>query len=178
MEARVNDVLIVLTEADPLTLPVEALVLEAEPNPRLSSSQAAVIGIDVQRELAAVGRIDVGDAVVTSGGATAFRKLIHAVTPRWGEGSERGKLLNATHACLALCEAHSLTSVALPVFSVGQRGYPVESCASIMLTEIVDFTFEDLTALARVVVYCQTPQSYATFAAELERQLRQLADET
>ena len=177
MEALVNDVRIVLTESDPFALAVDALVLEAEPNLRLSAQLAQYVGIEVQRELAAVGRIDTGDAVMTTGGATQFRKLIHAITPRWGEGSERGKLLNATHACLTLTKADGLTSVALPAFSVGQRGYPVESCATIMLTEVVDFTFEDLNSLKSVSIYCETPLHYAAFAAELERQLRQLADE-
>lgn len=178
MEARVNEVLITLTQDNPLNLTADALVVEAEPFLRLSAVQAALFGVDVQRELAKAGRVDAGDAVLTDGGTSAFRGVIHAVTPRWGEGSERGKLMNVTRACLALCEGAGLASVALPAFSVGQRGYPLESCASIMLTEIIDYTFEDLNFLSQVILYFETAMTYEAFSAELVRQLHTLADES
>ncbi len=177
MEARINNVTLALTDASPYALPVDALVLESEPSLRLSPALAAYVGIDVQRELASVGRIDVGEAVITSGGTTPFLRLIHAITPRWGEGSERGKLMNASRTCLHLAEANGMTSVALPAFSVGQRGYPVESCAAIMLTEMFDYTFEELEHLSRIVLYCDSPAIFEAFQSELERQLQKLADE-
>lgn len=177
MQARVNAVTIAITQADPFSLQSDALALEAEPGLRLPQPLLERVGFDVQRELAALGRVDVGDALRTSGGSSPYAHLIHTVTPRWGEGSERGKLMNATRACLAAADVAGAASLVVPVFSVGQRGFPVESCASIMLTEIVDYTFEDLTALAAVTVCCPNAATFEAFTTEFERQLRALDEE-
>lgn len=169
MEIRFNAMSVIITQESPFTLALDALALEAEPNLRLPTALLNYIGADVHRELSTYGMRSVGDAVITSGGATPFTHLIHAITPRWGEGAERGKLRNATLATLALAEDNQIARLAMPPFSVGSRGFPVESCANIMLTEIVDFTYEDITALTSVTICCDSDAEYQAFANELTR---------
>jgi O-acetyl-ADP-ribose deacetylase (regulator of RNase III) len=175
MQIRVNAVTITISRESPFALAIDALALEAEPNLRLPAPLLQYLGNDVYRELSAYGMRSVGDAVITAAGEAPFRHLIHAVTPRWGEGAERGKLRNAILATLELAEDNGVTSLALPPFSVGPRGFPLESCATIMLTEIVDFTFEDLTTLKNVTLCCETDAEYNAFAAELARQQSNLS---
>jgi O-acetyl-ADP-ribose deacetylase (regulator of RNase III) len=177
MQAQVNDVTIVLTGESPFSLAADALAIEADHGLRLPAQLLEAVGFAVQQELAAAGRVASGEVVVTSGGASPFATLIHVVTPRWGEGSERGKLMNATRDCLLAADEAGAARLNLPAFSVGERGFPVESCAAIMLTELIDVTFEDLQALRAVHLCCPNAAVLDTFSAEFERQLRKLADE-
>jgi O-acetyl-ADP-ribose deacetylase (regulator of RNase III) len=117
----------------------------------------------------------VGSAVVTSAGRLiTVQKLIHAVGPRWGEGSERGKLANVTWECLRLTEENRLKSLAMPGISTGALGYPVENCAKTMLTQIIDFTFENLKSLRAVTICLDNAVALEIFQNEFENQLQDL----
>ncbi len=92
-----------------------------------------------------------------------------------GEGNERGKLASATRAALTLAEQHQLQSIALPAISTGVFGYPLEGCAQVMLRVIIDYTFEDLASLKRIVMCLYNGQAYRIFADELKKQLDELS---
>ncbi len=113
---------------------------------------------------------------MTGPGNLAVDKIIHAVGPRWGEGSERGKLANVTLECLRLAENNRLKSIALPPISTGALGYPLENCAKTMLTQIVDFTFENLKHLRQVTICMDTVHAFAAFQQEFQQQLQELKE--
>jgi O-acetyl-ADP-ribose deacetylase len=174
MKAKVNRVSIELTQENLWSVPAAAKVNSTDTSLSLSPNLAALAGIDVQREIAAIGYCAVGAAVMTNAGNLSAEKLIHAVGPRWGEGSERGKLTNLIFECLRITEQNGLKSIALPAISTGAHGYPLEACAAVMLTQIVDYTFEDLKNLRKVIVCLDTPLAYEAFKRELEAQLAEL----
>jgi O-acetyl-ADP-ribose deacetylase (regulator of RNase III) len=132
------------------------------------------IGIEVQRQIAEIGWCPVGSAVITDGGDTEFEKIIHAVGPRWGEGSERGKLIKVLFECLTLAEDNKLKSLAVPPISTGAAGYPLENAAKTMLTQIIDYTFEDLKHLRAVVIALDNDVAFNAFQKEFEEQLSEL----
>jgi O-acetyl-ADP-ribose deacetylase len=177
MRAQVNAIVIELTQTEPFEAVADALVLPAESSLLLAPPLLTKVGQNVQTELARYGGCDVGGAVLTSGGKTSFKRLIHAVTPRWGEGSERGKLSSVTWESLALCESARLASVALPALSVGAYGYPLENCATTMISQIINYTFEPLKALRHIYLCLETAFVYEAFAKELTEQLRDLGEE-
>ena len=169
MKARVNKITIEIVEADLLSLSVSAIVNATDTNLTLNDTLASRAGADLQRLCREIGWCDVGAALVTPAGNLHFEKLIHAVGPRWGEGSERGKLANATLQALQLAEEHQLKSVALPPISVGTFGYPLENCATVMLNEIVDFTFENLKHLRTVIMCLDNTRAFKVFQSEFEQ---------
>jgi O-acetyl-ADP-ribose deacetylase len=176
MKAKVNKVTIQIVQAEILTLSAAALVNATDPNLSMPAPLAARAGVDTLRETRDIGWCNVGDAVITNGGKSGFEKIIHAVGPRWGEGAERGKLANATLRCLQLAEDEQLKSIVLPAISAGSLGYPLENCAKVMLSQIIDFTFEDLKYLRTVIVCLETPVALQIFETEFQHQLLELKE--
>ncbi|HVU11217.1 MAG TPA: macro domain-containing protein [Phototrophicaceae bacterium] len=174
MKAKINKVTVRLTRDDVLAVTAAAIVNATDPNLSLPTDLRVKAGLDVARECAEIGWCSIGSAVITSAGALTAEKIIHAVGPRWGEGAERGKLASATWECLHLAEEHGLKSIALPAISTGAQGYPLENCATTMLTTIVDFTFEDLKHLRTVILCLPDERAYDAFKAEFDQQLEEL----
>jgi O-acetyl-ADP-ribose deacetylase (regulator of RNase III) len=174
MKAKVNKVNIRIIQENLLAAPVSGIVLATDPNLSLSADVTARAGPEVVEACQEIGWCAVGSAAITTAGRLPFEKLIHAVAPRWGEGSERGKLANLTLKCLRLAEDHQLKSVAFPALSTGAMGYPMESCARILLEEIIDFTFEDLRHLRTIMVCLDNALALDVFNAEFARLLRVL----
>jgi len=174
MKARVNKVSIQTVLEDILSLPIAAVVVATDVNLSVSPTLAARAGASVLRDCSLIGWCEVASAVITGAGNLPAEKIIHAVGPRWGEGSERGKLANVTVSCLRLAEQNRLKSIAIPPISTGALGYPLENCAKTMLTQIIDFTFENLKHLRQIVICLDSALALDVFNQEFARQLQEL----
>ncbi len=181
MKTVLNGITVELVQGDITDLDVDAIVNAANSQLILGAGVAGAIrrkgGPSIQEECLAIGHCDVGDAVITGGGDLQARHVIHAVGPRMGEGSEAGKLANAVRASLHLAETHGLHSIAFPAISTGVFGYPLESCADVMLRVIFDYTFEDLENLQHVIICLYDAHAFDVFTAEFQRKLADLQDE-
>lgn len=177
MKAKVNKLTIEVIQADLLNLTVDAVVVVTDPNLTVSETLKQTAGPNVESEARAIGWADVGTAAITSAGNhPSIGRIIHAVGPRWGEGAERGKLATVTWECLRVAEENQLKSLAFPAISVGTLGYPVEACASIMISRIIDYTFEQTRHLRHILLALpDTPQT-DVFNEEFERQIRDLRE--
>ncbi|MBL8163238.1 MAG: macro domain-containing protein [Anaerolineae bacterium] len=175
MKAKVNKVTIQLVQENILSLAVQAVVTVTDTNLTVNPALAAKAGPSVQEACDVLQWCDVGSAVMTDPGDLPIQKIIHAVGPRWGEGSERGKLANVTIQSLRLAEQSRLKSIAIPAISTGILGYPVENCAKTMLTQILDFTFE-ARFLKTILICLDSPSAYSIFKAELTLQLDELKE--
>lgn len=177
MKATVNKVRIEVIEADILDTSVDAVVVVTDPNLTVSESLQQLAGPILLKHTAQIGWCEVGSAVITpAGNLPKTNHIIHAVGPRWGEGSERGKLANATWTSLHLAEDHQAESIALPAISVGALGYPVENCARIMIARIIDFTFEPVKHLRHILLCLDNVNTYTTFDTEFNRQIHKLRE--
>lgn len=176
MKAKVNKVGIQLHAGDVLSARAEAVVNATDTMLTIERDFGARGGEALINAAAALGFCEVGSAVITTAGNLDARNVIHAVGPRWGEGSERGKLAKVTFECLRLAEENGLKSIAIPAISTGTLGYPVENCAATMLTQIIDYTFEDLHHLRRVILCLNDPTTLTIFKDEFERQLQELRE--
>jgi len=174
MKVKVNKVTIQLVQDDILSLDVNGIVNSTDPNLHLSPPLFLRAGPKLQEAVKDISWCDIGDAVITDAGDLPFQKIIHAVGPRWGEGSERGKLANATLACLRLAEEYRLRSLALPAISAGVLGYPLENCARTIITQIIDYTFENPRFLKLVVICLDNLTAMTVFQNELRFQVEQL----
>jgi O-acetyl-ADP-ribose deacetylase (regulator of RNase III) len=110
----------------------------------------------------------VGEAVITTGGNLKAKHVIHAVGPRWGEGDENRKLASATLNSLRLADKYGLKSVAFPAISSGIFGFPVDSCATIMLSEAIGY-LQKKTGIERVVFYLYDFSTFNVFHEKLNK---------
>jgi O-acetyl-ADP-ribose deacetylase (regulator of RNase III) len=173
MKAKINKITIELTRSNLLTMDVDAIVVVTDPNLTVRDD----IGDAVREQTRRIGWSDVGTAVMTeAGNISNVMKIIHAVAPRWGEGSERGKLANVTWECLRIAENAQLKNLAMPPISVGLLGYPVESCAHVMLGRIIDYTFEDVRFLRHIYLNLNDDNEFDVFEKEFQQQLRDLRE--
>lgn len=124
-------------------------------------------GHRIQEECNKIGRIGVGEAVMTTGGNMKAKHVIHAVGPRWGEGDEDRKLASATSNSLELADRHGLKSVAFPAVSSGIFGFPVDRCARIMLSETIAY-LQKKTGIERVVFYLYDSSTFNVFREKLD----------
>ena len=119
-------------------------------------------GEEIEREAMALGPVDPGEGVITSGGRLAARYVIHAAVMGQDLQTSAQLIERATRNSLALADAHRLESIAFPAFGTGVGGFPLDECARIMITACRDHAARSLR-LVRFVLFGRTP--YRTFVA-------------
>ncbi len=75
------------------------------------------------------GAYATGTAVATTAGNLPFKGVIHAVGPRYGDGDEERKLVQALSAAFAVAKQNRWESVSFPAVSSGIFAVPLEICA-------------------------------------------------
>lgn len=98
-------------------------------------------GAELDAACRAAGRCSVGDAAITAGYGLSCKYLIHAVGPVWtggGQGEET-LLRQCYRRSLALADDRHCESIALPLISAGNKGYPREAALRVAESEIERF---------------------------------------
>ena len=96
----------------------------------------------------AIGRCDLGKAVCTPAFGLPAKYIFHAVCPAWHGGffGEAEQLAGAYHSALELAAEYHCESVAFPLLSSGNYGYPKEQAFRIAVDTITQYVMEhDLT---------------------------------
>jgi O-acetyl-ADP-ribose deacetylase (regulator of RNase III) len=117
-----------------------------------------------------IGGCPTGHAVITTAGNLNSRYVIHAVGPRYTNGTKKEATLlrGAYHESLRLASVHHLESIAFPAISTGAYGYPLREAAHIALQTTIDYLKEHQDIkLVRFILYDQS--TYDIFAEELEK---------
>ena len=122
----------------------------------VSKAIAEAAGKDVKdecdRHIIDRGPLLDGHVVVTSAGKLPFKKVIHAVGPKWTKEAAREKTLGRIpreesflrYAVKnALDSARSYKSIALPAISTGGYEFPYQLCAKVMVNSAVVFFQEN-----------------------------------
>ncbi len=169
-EFKVKNSTIRLVQGDITELYTDAIVNAANAQLILGSGVAGAIrrkgGPKIQQECNKIGGTFVGGAVITSGGNLNAKYVIHAVGPRMGEGNEDSKLRNATLNSLKLMDENNFTSIAFPAISTGIFGYPIDSCAKIMITTVKEY-LQGETQIKEVIFCLFTSSDFEVFEREL-----------
>ena len=104
----------------------------------------------------AIGRCDLGRAVCTPAFGLPATYIFHAVCPAWHGGffGEAKQLAGVYHSALELAAEYHCESVAFPLLSSGNYGYPKEQAFRIAVDTITQYVMEhDLTVY--LVLYDQ-----------------------
>jgi len=149
-------------------------------NNGLSNTLVAKGGSIIQEESDRImdeteGILDIGTAVVTTGGGLQAKHIIHVVSPIWngGDNNEEEKLGLAVQNVLAKADYHKIKSLAVPCLSGGSFGFPREKCATIMVKyclKYLDTNCETTLELIRFVN--MDAATVRAFKGELEKAMK------
>lgn len=91
-------------------------------------------GPKLKQAMANIGGTPTGTAVITPAFDLAATYVIHAVGPRYVDGShgEKEQLIAAYEAVFRLAHAYHLSSLAVPILSAGIYQYPMEEAAQVL----------------------------------------------
>ena len=161
-----------IVEGNIALLDVEAVVNAANKFLKLGGGVAGAIrtygGPLIQEECDRLAPIDVGQAVITSGGNLKAKYVIHAVGPVNGEGNEEAKLASATLSSLRIAKEKKIKDIAFPAISTGIFGFPVEKCSEIMLQAAMDFLRK--SDFPKEILFCLYGQeAYSVFLKTLDK---------
>lgn len=164
---------IVLVKGDITEMETDAIVNPSNTELYLGAGVSGAIrakgGDSIQIEMSALGGCPVGGAKITGAGSLKARYVIHAVGPRMGEGDEDEKLRSATRESLKRANELELESIAFPAISTGVFGFPVDRCANIMLSEVLDHLNSIASSSLTKVIFCLfDDEAYETFSSTLK----------
>ncbi len=102
-------------------------------------------GVEVEEEARKAAPTPVGKAILTSGGKTRFKGIIHAPTmPQPAMRIPADNVALATRAALTLADEEGFASVALPGMGTGVGGVKLDDAATRMITQIRDYSARSL----------------------------------
>ncbi|MCB2213214.1 macro domain-containing protein [bacterium] len=151
---------LVLVQGDITKEAVDAIVNAANSYLQHGGGVAGAIvrqgGQIIQDESDRLAPIPVGNATWTSAGKLPARYVIHTVGPRWGEGDEDQKLVNAVHSALDIANQPDLQikSISLPAISTGIYAFPLDRAARIILASIQSWLNDHENTLLEQVRLC------------------------
>ena len=173
---------LILLEGDLTQARVDAIVNAANAHLSHGGGVAAAIvrrgGREIQQESDAWvllhGPISHDHPALTGAGRLPCRKIIHALGPVWGEGSEDAKLHAAITASLRLANEQGFASVAFPAISTGIFRFPVLRAAAVSL-EAIEVYFEEnpASSLREVQVILFEQSAIGAFQQVFEQRWRQ-----
>ena len=136
---------------------VDAIVNTANPKPQIGYGVDAGIhskaGPGLLEARKKIGNIRVGDAAITPGFALEAKYVIHTVGPVWQDGRHREeKLLRSCYErSLKLAKRYRCQSVAFPLISTGNYGFPKPLALQIAMDAISKFLLENEMLIYLVV---------------------------
>jgi O-acetyl-ADP-ribose deacetylase (regulator of RNase III) len=103
---------------------------------------------------------ETGDAKITRGYRLPAGHVIHTVGPVWNGGTlgEDDLLASCYRRSIALCQQHSLASVAFPAISTGIYRFPADRAAGIAVGNVVD-ALAAAPLVTKVIFCCFSPDS-------------------
>ena len=170
-ETTVSRGVIRLIKGDITELDVDAFVFYARPDLGLGSGFGTAVSVrggpTVQQELAGLGPVPVGEAIVTGAGNLRAQWIVHAVGPRFQEPETEAKLRATVLSALRRADEKGIARIALPAMGAGYYGIPNDLCARVMLEAIRTYLAGPTGITEVVVCVLDTPQ-FTSFATRLE----------
>jgi len=127
-------------------------------------------GEEIESEALSMAPIEIGYAVVTSGGKLKAKYVIHAAVMGPDLQTNESYIALATISSLMRAVELEADSIAFPAFGTGVGGFDMAKCAEIMLQKTIAFLEENgRPRWVEFVLFGE--DAFNKFADELERQL-------
>uniref|UniRef100_A0A3P8S937 Poly [ADP-ribose] polymerase n=1 Tax=Amphiprion percula TaxID=161767 RepID=A0A3P8S937_AMPPE len=115
-----------------------------------------------------------GDVIVTDGCKLKSKRVFHAVSPHWdnGSGTAEKTLSGIFKDCLDKAEDTGLTSISFPAIGTGNLGFPKNLVVSLMLDEILAFSSKKQPKHLKkvvIVLYPRDAQTIQAFSDEFKK---------
>ena len=158
MKTSVRKTKLEVASSDITKLEVDALATPSSVRLEMDHGVGAVVkaagGEAIEVEAMLQGPVVVGDAVVTTGHDLIARWVIHvALTDGVTPQTDAAMIARATRGAFEAAERCHARSIALPAFGTGACGYPLQQCASIMVSESVAYLRNHRGTALRHVMY-------------------------
>lgn len=127
---------------------VDAIVNTANPRPVIGSGTDSMIheraGVQLLEARQQIGNIDRGCAAITPAFNLHAKYVIHTVGPVWldGDHNEATHLYNCYSNSLKLAVDHNCKSIAFPLISTGNYGFPKDQALQIAIAAFSTFLLE------------------------------------
>jgi O-acetyl-ADP-ribose deacetylase (regulator of RNase III) len=152
---------------------VDAIVNAANTTLAMGTGVAGAIkrkgGVIIEEEALRQGPVEVGEAVLTTGGNLAATHVIHGAVMGTDLKTDGDAIGKTTRAVLVLADKHRLTSIALPALGAGVGHVPPPVSADAMLNEVVAHIKRGASSLRRVVFVLYLDEAYRAFSDTLKR---------
>ncbi len=129
-------------KGDITEMAVDAIVNAANTDLILGAGVAGAIrrkgGSRIEEDCERIGPVALGETAVTAGGNLKAHYVIHAASMRLGGRTTAESLRLTTRQTLMRAEEKALKSLAFPAIGTGVAGFPMEECAQIMITEVLN----------------------------------------
>jgi O-acetyl-ADP-ribose deacetylase (regulator of RNase III) len=126
-------------------------------------------GDEIEREAMMQGPVEIGQAILTSGGKLKVKFVIHAAVMGQDLHTDEVKIKNATLSALQLAEKKQIASVSFPALGTGVGGFSIYHCAKIMITQSIEFMIKSV--YVKQVVYVLFDKiAFDVFEEELKLQ--------
>jgi O-acetyl-ADP-ribose deacetylase len=159
-----------VVEGDIADLNVDAVANAANNELWMGAGVAGAIkragGREIEAEAVAQAPIELGEAVVTSGGSLKAKNIIHGAVMGQDLRTNAELVRKTTRRVLEVADEVGARSLALPAFGTGVGGFPLGECAAIMVGEASSY---EPRSLERVV--------FAVFGDEAEEAFRAALDQ-
>ena len=111
-------------------------------------------GQELKKACEKIGRLQIGQAVITPAFKLPVKFIIHTVGPYWlgGDSNEKEMLISCYKECLALAKGTKCESVAFPLISSGCYDYPKQEVLKVAITTIKEF-LQNNELMVYLVVY-------------------------
>ena len=142
---------------DIVNMRVDAIVNTANPRPVIGSGTDSAIHAKAGQELLEarekIGNIAVGCSAITAGYGLDARYVIHTVGPVWRGGlfGEEKKLRACYDSALTLALEYHCQSIAFPLISAGNYGFPKDKALQIAIAAFSEFLMEQEMQIYLVV---------------------------
>ena len=170
-EKTIHGGVVRLVQDDLVALAVDAIVFYAREDLALGSGFGTAIqtrgGDSIKKELAAIGSVRMGEAVMTGAGNLAARHIVHACGPKFQEPQVDEKLRSCMAAALKVAREAGLHSIAFPPMGAGFYGVPLDQCAETMVKAFDLALFGD-AAPGEIVVCARDAREFAAFRKKME----------
>ncbi len=173
MRLRLGPSSIAIERGDITDWEVDAIVNAANSTLAMGTGVAGAIkrkgGAIIEEEAIRQGPVEVGEAVLTTGGNLPATHIIHAAVMGPDLKTDAEKIAATTRAVLALAAKHRITSLALPALGTGVGHVPAAVSANAMLNAVVAHLKGSPTGLKRVIFVLYQDDAYKAFTDTLKR---------